>query len=312
MKNLLLLLLLCSLSICTNAQKIRFTDSTNVWRVAESVGAYTYYTYFFGPDSVIGDKHYRPLIRSYISDSGDTLIESNQYMVREDTTTGRVYYRDISFGVDATDRLLYRYDLQLGDTVHFDFYTDSVSKVDSILIVGYYYKVFTLQDVGEPFEPDHYYTYIEGIGTLQGPRYAINPTCFFEHANALCCFQHNGSYPNAYLEYQNCWYDWIFENGDCNCSLPPYVGISSVPNTNLKPKVIPNPLQPSSLLEWNEPIENGLLRVTDATGRIILTREIRNSSSIHISQLLKEAGIYFYELTDIKNKRTAHGQIIVL
>jgi|GEM_PF-1112415 len=310
MKNFILLMLFCSLSICTNAQKIRFTDSNNVWHVAESVGEVVY-TYFFGTDTAIGDKHYRPLIRSYIDEDGDTTLLNNQYIIREDTSIGRVYYRDISLLIDTLDRLLYVYDLNLGDTVNFGSYTDSVVAIDSLLIDGYYYKVYTMRDTGSFATLMHAYTYIERIGALPGPGYPMFPLCFFEFSSSLCCFQHNGNYPDIYLEYQNCEYNWVFNNDSCDCEPPPYSGINDVRPKRFFAEVVPNPLQPSSLIQWKEPIVQGRLKVTDATGRTIFTQKIMNASSAPIGQLLKESGIYFYELTDIKNKRSARGKLIV-
>lgn len=311
MKNLLLFLLLCSLSISTSAQKIRFTDSSNVWRVAESVGVYTHYTYFFGNDTLIGDKHYRPLVRTYISESGDTSFGSNQYMIREDTVLGRVYYRDISLLIDTLERQLYVYNLNLGDTVNFGSYTDSVIAIDSLLIDGYYYKVYTMRDAGASTTLMHAYTYIEGIGALPGPGYPMTPLCFGEFSFALCCFQNKGTYPDIYLEYQNCEYDWVFDNDSCNCDPPPYSGINDVRPQRFLAEVVPHPLQPSSLLQWQESIMEGRLKVTDATGRNIVTKEVSNTRSMPIGQLIRKPGLYFYELTDIKNKRTARGKLVV-
>lgn len=310
MKNLLLLLLLCSLSLYCSAQKIRFTDSSNVWHVAESVGE-TVYTYFFGSDTVIGDKHYRPLIRSVIEAGGDTILLNNQYIVREDTVLGRVYYRDISLLIDTLEKQLYVYDLNFGDTVNFGSYTDSVIAIDSIYIDGYYYKVYTMRDAGSSTTLMHAYTYIERIGALPGPGYPISPLCFFEFSSALCCFQNKGNYPVIYLEYQNCEYNWVFNNDSCNCEPPPYSGINGINKNLFHVEIFPNPLQPSSIIRWEEPMGQGKLSVTDAVGRIVVTKEIRNANSIPIGQLIKETGIFFYEITDIKNKRSARGKLVV-
>lgn len=313
MKNFLLLLLLCSLSICTNAQKIRFTDSSNVWQIADNP------TLYYGGDTTIGDKYYRQMYQIVHFPSGDTLHQQTHALIREDTLLGRVYIRNKWTEVDTFDHLLYRYDLNIGDTIQFDgyndgpgyiYYVDSVIAIDSILINGFYHKVVTLQDTGAFLDWDHYYTYIEGIGALQGPLYPYGGACI-ETRFALCCFQHDGSYPDIYMEYQNCWSGWIFNNSNCDCEAPPSISIKKVAKNRLQILTVPNPLQPSSLLEWKELIEKGLLQVSDATGRIIHTLEIQNTSSFPIGQLLKEAGIYFYELRDIKNKRSGRGKLVV-
>lgn len=310
MKNFILLMLICSLSICTNAQKIRFTDSNNVWRVA-GPHADVYYTYTFGPDTVIGEKRYRRLFEfhEYLT---DTFYQFTGHLIREDTITDRVYARNLfeSDPSDTPEYILYRYDLNLGDTAQFRYYTDSVVAIDSILIGGNYYKVITFQNTGE-YAGFYHYTYIEGIGALQGPLYAIILQCFYEYSFALCCFQHDGSYPDIYLEYRNCWYDWAFENADCNCINPPYLGINNTAKIKFKAEVVPNPCQPSSLLQWRETIELGRLRIADATGRNVLNQEIKNSSRIPVGQLINKPGIYFYELTDIKNKRSARGKLVI-
>lgn len=308
MKNLLLFLLLYSFSICTNAQKIRFTDSTNAWHVAQSAWPYIT-TYYFGQSVTINGQFYRPLINARIV-GGDTTLLSNQFLVREDTTLSRVYFIDTG-SPDTSEQLLYRYDLSLGDTVQFKYYTDSVVAIDSQLIDGYYYKVYTMRDTGSSTTLMHAYTYVEGIGAIRGPLYPIVPICFFEYSVALCCFQNKGNYPEIYLEYQNCEYNWVFNNDSCNCELPPYSGINEIKKNVLHVEILPNPLQPSSIIKWKEQMEQGKLSVTDAVGRSVVTKEIRNANSIPIGQLIKETGIFFYEITDIKNKRSARGKLVV-
>lgn len=157
----------------------------------------------------------------------------------------------------------------------------------------------------------HAYTYIEGIGSLLGPIYPIGPLCFGEFSFAMCCFEHNDSFPEVYLEYQNCYYNWVFDNHNCNCINPPYADIPTISREDDKPKITPHPLQASSLIKWEQPIDQGRLKISDATGRIVHSEEIRNTNNVPIGQLLKKAGIYFYEITDIKNKRTARGKIAV-
>lgn len=158
-------------------------------------------------------------------------------LFREDTTSGKVWYRDIKFSnpfasSDTAERLAFRFDLKVGDTFDLSHTTrrfpDSLSIVDSVRTINglkhIYFKAkvygrSTLSD-GEPL------TFIEGVGCNLGVLWKhgnSNPGTVTHaelFATYLLCSFKNG----VKTDYHNREY-----NGDCD----PRLQIAQ-PNTRSK------------------------------------------------------------------------------
>lgn len=135
-------------------------------------------------------------------------------LFREDTMTGRVWYRDIKMTtpyspLDTVERLAFRFDLQVGDTFDLShttgWFPDSLQIVDNVQFIdGLKYIYFSAQVFGEPL------TFIEGVGGNLG--------IFWKYANMgeaqifdLCSTYLLCSYKNGEkTHYHNKKYD-----GDC-------------------------------------------------------------------------------------------------
>jgi len=296
MKNLLLLLLLGSFGLCANAQKIRFTDSANHWQSNgyTLAGPFEFEDYI-GPDTVIYGLHYRRF-------SGGPIY------VREDTLAGRVFYRNTQSS-DTAEYVLYRYDLNVGDTTHIGHWVDSLVAIDSILINGTYHKVFTMLGIaGFNYHGD---TYVEGIGSLGGPFYPIEFICGPEARPYLTCFGQDTLYPPVGISYVGC-YDSVVFNNNSSCLSDTFTAVESIYPASFAPDVIPNPATANSIIRMHGKVEKGVLVIRKMTGETVLVQEVENQDSVLIGPFLREAGLYFYELTDIKNKRTARGKIVAL
>lgn len=186
------LLAICLLlSLNGYSQKIRFTDTTNIWAIDQTNpdGASIPYHAHYGRDTVIGLTAYHTL--------HDGVVPA---YIREDTVTNLVYAYNI---YDSVDYVFYDYNLHVGDTFTQHLYSftvkDSVVQVDSTLINGIYHKVFTLLSSAPRF-----YTVVEGIGCITSPMYPARDICF-EGEKRLVCFRNSTGYPAAAFTAAGCW-----------------------------------------------------------------------------------------------------------
>ena len=161
MKKLLIILLGIWFCSTAYAQKIHFSDTTNVWKEVQP---------FFND--------YNPWIFNYstysfISDSSIDFVEYRNFsfgLVREDTILKKVYIRDI---IGDSDIILMDYNLNVGDTFTTAYNNFVVLGVDSTLINSVWYKVWCFPPiVGGIFNSDTLYI-IEGIGCIQDPTYML-------------------------------------------------------------------------------------------------------------------------------------------
>ena len=187
-------------------QKIKFSDSTNVWemlrcsfdvnvtcqRVENARDTGRYWT-----DTVFNGKSY------FRIHSSDLL---NFY--REDTINKKVfirYYNTIFGTLDTVDEILYDYKWQLGDTVRYHQmgYMSTVawvSNIDSTQISGMWYKVwhfYVTDSVSHPILAN--YSVIEGIGCTNGLTFPVNSlqaAPWWEISLQLICFSNSGVSPH--------------------------------------------------------------------------------------------------------------------
>ncbi len=171
MKNLLLALMLLT-STETFAQKMHFTDSSNSWHYyfdgMEQCPAFV--TYSFGPDTIIAGNTYRQMVRGGMIDYSSSLwfpgcgvSGGSTRFLREDTASGIIYQRNPT---DTGDIVFFNYNKSVGDTffscaTYIDApHTDSIFKIDTILMDSVSYRVYHLKNINYGL----CFTFIEGIG----------------------------------------------------------------------------------------------------------------------------------------------------
>ncbi len=207
MKNIILCILLLS-SFAVSAQKIRFSDKRNQWVYhctgnPDSPAICDYNkTITFGTDTFMYGQTYQRLIDTVFRDPAlyarCGFFSSFWYynfptgcFIREDTVANRVYW--ISTLIDSTERILFDYNLHLGDTIRSNvLITDSVACLDSFMIGAYWYKIFDLVNKQGSF--GNSFRLIEGVGTIDWINLAMDQT-HFEHDERLLCFSQSGYYP---------------------------------------------------------------------------------------------------------------------
>ena len=131
MKQLYLLMSILLTAVAADGQKIRFTDTSNVWY--ESVHTWDmsqmWRTTYKG-DSSINGTDYQKL---YTLGKSST----NLYLlIREDTLAKKIYYWD-----DTTERVLYDFSLEVGDTVAYPLGRHYLKSIDKDLKVTEFKRV---------------------------------------------------------------------------------------------------------------------------------------------------------------------------
>lgn len=203
-------------SVTVTAQKLRFTNPTNHWYTAgtstsDACPFSHYITY--GADTVMYGVIYKTVHDSmppplYILPgcySGGSSL-ANMFWVREDTVGNKVYYRYPA--LDTIEHLLYDYNLSVGDTIHYNqymsFVTDTVVRIDSILISGVSHRVLTMHGKSSPSPFSRAYSVVEGLGCTGNPWLpAFFPGCF-EYFEKDLCFGQGPYTPAITVPYFMC------------------------------------------------------------------------------------------------------------
>ncbi len=298
MKNILLCILLLS-AFVSSAQKIRFTDKRNQWVYhcsgdPDKDASCDYIkTVTYGPDTVLFGRTYRTFITSFYRDHiffpycgglyWDGVDRSNIF-VREDTVANKVYWLK-----DSSDRILFDYNLHLGDTIksHLGI-IDSIICFDSIVVGSETYKVFLFTAVRSwPFQND--FRLIEGVGCLDWFLYPINQN-HFEHEETLLCFSQGGYYPA--ITAPLCATVWVGFGVDTFRNSIGCVTLNvNEPKTPLATfSISPNPASSDISINSDATIQG--LAISNVTGQVVMRMDC-NSKNITASVQNLPNGIYF-------------------
>jgi hypothetical protein len=314
MKQFLLFTILLTGIFNSYSQKIHFCDTNNRWGYSgqHPEGCYYNYVNTLGPDTMIDGQHYFRMnldcayVPCYGGMIGDCAVTENYHYVREDTITNKIYAINFIYG-ETVEHLLYDFNLNVGDTFHInymglsEFRTDTVIKIDSIIIFGAYHKVFTLLWRSLPAE-HVLYTVIEGIGCTQSMFRPEVSVCF-EGAKWMTCFSRSGVYPPFTVLRNACFapYDTNLVNStNCNQAIatyPPHLNSVTL-NDNQTITASPNPcfdhLNLTSSSNWHQ---GTTARIYDLTGKILfnlLPSPLEKTLSIDVRLL--NNGLYFMEV----------------
>ena len=293
MRTILFSLVLCCLCFAGYAQKIRFTDTRNVWNDfgfdADGHTWHPRHSYSRRPDSLIAGIPYKR-------------FDLNAYLVREDTTAGIVYiyYHD-------TDRILYNYNLQIGDTISYAWNDrepriDTVVSVDSTQINGMYHKILEMHGSGisgrDTIEK-YRYNVIEGIGSAGGP---LQPLLVynFEGGEYVQCFEQDTTKPVTDQLHLKSAPGYFY-----NC------GPTAVSNVSVQEKinVVPNPGNRYSKIMLPNTM-TGKLVLLNEMGQVVSNKAFDNNTILPIGELPKVPGVYFYYITDSENGKVFSGKFI--
>lgn len=298
MRKALLILVFAFSSCLSFGQKIRFTDSTNVWTVIRTeydLGIHYYPDlYYYAGDTTFNFHTYKKLFGgvAFFTDS-----HCDPSLIREDTMLNKVFIL-----INDSEQVFMDYNLHLGDTAfHTGFSHDTtrvfVNNIDSTLINGLWYKVWDFQPVGTCHA---YYFVIEGIGCLNSPLFINHPSYGLSNFN-LMCFSNHGL--NPLLSPMVGGY---FDN---SMSCATILNLNQV-NSKNKVTIFPNPINETSKILFPYNISSGNLIIINSIGQTVLNMPIQNKDELLISDKIKEPGIYFFRVTDNETGKVFSGKFV--
>ena len=279
MKRLYILipLLLLFISATTYGQKIRFTDTVNSWGIQGYSG---------WPDKVTYG-YYSIQFDSLVTKNGVTYTRIAQYgLCREDTSQNKVYILPAN---DTVEKVLYDYNLQVGDTFAYQFWgigskneKGVVVYIDSVLVAGYYHKIWGF----DSYNINTYNVIIEGVGIMGWGK----P----EAGRGVICFSRNGIMVpiKNYIDARSC-----------------ALNVTNVSTNNQTITISPNPANPHSKITFPYTIQSGRLTITDVLGKTVCNKTINNQAAVTIGEM-PASGFYLYQLTDLTQNQSYTGKFI--
>ena len=306
MKQLLLIFSLLVVTAEGNAQKIRFTDTSNVWQAYHIGGgnlqdAYIeIITYSFAGDTLIDSKEYLIMVDTFwdwsyfqgfpIHYSGP-MIGSKRF-IHEDTLAKKVFVR---LPNDTTEYILYDYNLQIGDTFQNWNARYVVSSIDSVLINNTFHKRWHYTYLFMGGSATSQYELIEGIGSREGP---LNLNTFEDDWNLLCFSSANVAQSNLSI---------VSSHG---CNMDSILSVTDVKSTSAAPVFCtPNPIISQAKISLPYSINNGELLITNISGKKIFTKNFTRKQELKIENTFIP-GIYFFEVKDMDRHKTFFGKFI--
>lgn len=263
-------------------------DSSTQWMFAwGNLWGVTTDTVYVEKDTTVNGLKYKKIV--------STSISLYAGLLREDTTVGKVWYRDVGYhhkASDTVEKVAYDFSLNIGDT--FDIsncklgfagpYPDSLNIVDSVKVInGLKYIYFKAQyEYGEPF------TIIEGIGSNMGI-FSKTGACYntIDGMYLLCSYK-----SGIKTSYTNLHY-----NGVCYV----YTDVKDYNLADNKITIYPNPSIDKVLIRNNTGLQLSKVTIYDVTGRKIT--QTKNTETINVETL--QAGYYQLRVY------TVNGQVIV-
>jgi hypothetical protein len=247
------------------------------------------YKYYTDGDTIINSTTYVKIKKTELPAINDVSIYPTYTgAIRQDTLNKKIY---IVLADSTTERILYDFSLQVGDTINsvlhdlasdcVGFNIETISSIDSILINGNYHKRFNVQGSCNSV------SYIEGIGSYYG---LIFPNRLDEKESHLSCTKVNGQTYYPYINFS------------CNLTNPvstmdKMVNISDI-------DIYPNPTAD----ELNIKITNAglsfvLITISNTLGEIVIKEKmLTNEKKLDISTLPN--GLYFLKLNSKENTIT--------
>jgi len=307
MKKILFLLFLLY-SFCSAAQKIHFTDTSNIWMVHHTAGGpppssyWHQFKYRNNADTIIHSTSYK-MVEAYFGGAWSSYPCSSSAcvpytFVREDTLLNKVFMLS-----NDTEQVLMDYNLKIGDSItHKDYiknwvFIDTVSGLDSVIINSVYHKVWYFNQVYDSpsTTPSTFrYSVIEGIGCLLGPFYMPYPNWGLDQFT-LTCFNNNGVEPlvSPSVPY---WYLGAYFDNQVSCTLGiPVQGLGA-----LQASVYPNPA--TTHITITTPIKIATLTITNLLGQTICTQN-HNSEVVEIDVSTFPSGIYLVKINGTEVKK---------
>ncbi len=313
MLKLLLLPILCLLPHWSNGQTPNFFIEGSRWVYQTSESWEPGQTFLYGQieqnlihgdtliENVVYNKVYTTIHASstvylpYPQPPITTLSQgrSGPTFIRFDSAEHKVYFLP---SIDSSERIIYDFNLQVGDTLPMQsaFYTPGlVDSIENVSLFGISVKKFyTTEGVGGAVYEENYI--LEGMGGSNGLAY-FQPMAVLVSGGifttSLVCFQSGDSIYNP-------------RNQDCpflevvSTTLPSEEAVSVL--------VSPNPTKGVFSVQVSEPLQHANFVVFDGLGRKVVAQTLSGPTTIG---QLPRSGIYFWCL-EKDGRRISAGRII--
>lgn len=199
--------------------------------------------------------------------------------IRYDTTLKMVYYLP---HIDSTERLIYDFNLQVGDTVPLQAWENlpvTIDSIDTIQVFGMSAKRFFLDIEIATLPPENYI--IEGLGGSNGLTF-LQPTFAALSGGidmtSLTCF-----------EYQ----DSLYAPTNSDCPFIDFVSALQPVRDNPTLLIRPNPTPDVFTVTISEDLLHATFTIVDALGRVIQSFKL---SDLHTTAQLHSPGLYFWRV----------------
>lgn len=281
MKNLYTCLIALLLPCALYSQKIHFTDTANVW-IRDCVQDFSPQIHYTSSWQYTGDTVYNGQAYHKADDI------PGKVLVREDTTAGKVYVR--FFQGDTAERVLYNYNLHLGDTMSTMVYNPQTAAPQQIQSIVYQYDSLLLNNTWHK----HWYFHringlsfqiIEGVGCIESDPFFPLRLNVVEYWCQLCALQQNGNY--IYGSYTACH----------------PVGIEAVTHQAPPQFIIPSPCTANDRIRFPEVAPGAEFCIYNNQGQK-MTDIVLPAPYLEPGQYLYAPGLYFYVLNSGGNKIT--------
>jgi hypothetical protein len=294
MKKLLLIIILVFVTLFSNGQTSvyhPFPDSDAVWNIQLSMYCSPIYSYgeqysiTITGDTLINSRTYHKLtipnvVKSYNTTYCGNTTSGYRGAIRQDIANKKVFFVRPS---DNLERLLYDFNMQVGDTVPWFEHIikpDIVQSIDSVLVGGSYRKRWNINE-------QYRISFIEGIGSTYGLIKQSPGSGFIGYFPdlSITCYSQNGI--------------TLYPNSSADCQLITYV--NSPDKIADQVKIFPNPSNGFLTIGFdNADIKE--IRLTDLFGKTIFQQKKDNQAKIYIDNL--KSGTYILTIIDKDNKIT--------
>jgi hypothetical protein len=311
MIRLLLFLPLIFGCINIHAQRIRFSDTTNTWKVRaggkdfNSIPFSSSYHYYYRGDTIIQGIDYKRLASYEFRHSGGANAPlPDTYFIREDTVIGKVWSRSNRL-YDTVEKLIYNAAWAMDDSVMFEKgYGDKfyINSIDSTQINGVWHKVFGLR-TNRTGPGSNYAHVIEGLGTTAGPGFAFTGGLSLEGSYRLLCYYNKSLKPVLTPAVPGSMSSQSFSNTTaCNLAVESFKADEAY--------ISPNPITSQSRISLPQLLTKGELSILDASGRLLTTNAISETSNVALPAYNYLPGLYYYHITDLQTGLSLWGQFV--
>lgn len=300
---ILLLLILSANNLIAQPYKSIFGDSSTIWtNLANGLGTTHLTSVSYQSDTIVNSKSYH-IIYSRANGSIPPSIQPTNNLphtffhsvalVREDTNTGKVWYRYLynnsSPIPDTLEKLVMDMSLQVGDSFLFTPWLNHYIHVDSV-----YYDAYNRKTIKFDWSQ---ITFIEGATSTLGLFYKDSLLSQTIHPYDLICV-----IKDSLRIYTSEW-SKMYNKGDCI----PWVSINDISHNQPLP-IYPNPNEGVFTIDLPSAKQAEMI-ISDISGRVILKEKVTDKQKYRMDIRNQPKGIYLLQLTTSEGMYHAKVQV---